>query len=146
MGEVPMADSSGIGALVRYIAHDDREASHLVGQYIEANGARLARRRARAIPLHTKGKHHDLLAIFNELKHFPEISIIRDRPSSSKSTRFGPRSIVLKLARVTLFWSTNAITGPSGLRSRARRTVPVGSTSPKPPSANVVPERPITRR
>jgi len=56
-----------IGALVRYIAHDDREASQLVGQYIEANGARLARRRARAIPLHTKGKHHDLLAIFNEL-------------------------------------------------------------------------------
>jgi hypothetical protein len=56
-----------IDALVRYVVHDDREASLLVGQYIEANGARLARRRARAIPLHTKGTHHDLLAIFNDL-------------------------------------------------------------------------------
>jgi hypothetical protein len=56
-----------IEALVRYVVNDDREASLLVGQYIEANGARLARRRARAIPLHAKGTHHDLLAIFNDL-------------------------------------------------------------------------------
>lgn len=56
-----------IDALVRYVARDDREASLLVGHYIEANGARLARRRARAIPLHTKGTHHDLTQIFNEL-------------------------------------------------------------------------------
>jgi hypothetical protein len=56
-----------IGALVRYVAHDDRASSQIVGQYIEANGARLARRRARAIPLHAKGKHHDLLTIFKEL-------------------------------------------------------------------------------
>jgi hypothetical protein len=56
-----------IGALVRYVAEDDRKASQIVGQYIEANGARLARRRPRAIPLHAKGKHHDLLTLFNEL-------------------------------------------------------------------------------
>lgn len=54
-------------ALVRYVARDDRAASQLVGEYIEANGARLARRRARAIPLVAKGKHHDLLQIFTEL-------------------------------------------------------------------------------
>lgn len=56
-----------LDALVRYVAGDDRAASQIVGQYIEANGARLARRRARAIPLVAKGKHHDLLQIFNEL-------------------------------------------------------------------------------
>ncbi|MBX3224520.1 MAG: hypothetical protein KF795_28660 [Labilithrix sp.] len=56
-----------IDALVRYVARDDRAASQIVGQYIEANGARLARRRPRAIPLHAKGDHHDLLSLFNDL-------------------------------------------------------------------------------
>lgn len=56
-----------VDALVRYVTRGDREASRVVGQYIESNGARLARRRARAIPLQAKGKHHDLLAIFREL-------------------------------------------------------------------------------
>ncbi len=54
-------------ALVRYVTRGDRLASIIVGNYIEANGARLARRRARAIPLFAKGNYHDLLAIFNEL-------------------------------------------------------------------------------
>src|SRR5688572_9936190 len=54
-------------ALVRYVVHGDRRASQVVGNYIEANGARLARRRPRAIPLEAKGKHHDLVAIFNDL-------------------------------------------------------------------------------
>jgi len=56
-----------VNALVRYVASGDRDASILVGNYIEANGARLARRRPRAIPLEAKGKCHDLLAIFNDL-------------------------------------------------------------------------------
>jgi hypothetical protein len=56
-----------IDALVRYVAKGDREASSLVGQYIEANGARLARRRPRAIPLVAQGKNHDLYKIFQEL-------------------------------------------------------------------------------
>ena len=56
-----------VNALVRYVTRGDRRASILVGNYIEANGARLARRRARAIPLVAKGVHHDLLAIFNDL-------------------------------------------------------------------------------
>lgn len=56
-----------VGALVRYLATDDREASQIVGHYIEANGGRLARRRPRAIPLMAKGKHHDLLGLFNDL-------------------------------------------------------------------------------
>ncbi len=56
-----------IDALVRYVTRDDRSASTIVGNYIEANGTRLARRRPRAIPLHTKGAQHDLLAIFEDL-------------------------------------------------------------------------------
>jgi len=56
-----------LDALVRYVARGEREASLLVGNYIEANGSRLARRRPRAIPLATKGERHDLLAIFEEL-------------------------------------------------------------------------------
>lgn len=56
-----------VDALVRYVVRGDRAASVLVGHFIEANGARLARRRPRAIPLEAKGKHHDLLAIFKDL-------------------------------------------------------------------------------
>ena len=56
-----------IDALVRYVARDDREASQIVGHYIEANGTRLARRRPRAIPLVARGANHDLLSIFNDL-------------------------------------------------------------------------------
>ena len=56
-----------VNALVRYVTRGDKRASELVGSYIEANGARLARRRPRAIPLVAKGNHHDLLAIFTEV-------------------------------------------------------------------------------
>jgi len=56
-----------IDALVRYVVKGDPSASQLVGRYIDANGDRLARRRPRAIPLLTKGKNHDLLALFNDL-------------------------------------------------------------------------------
>lgn len=56
-----------VDALVRYVTRDDKSASTLVGNYIEANSARLARRRPRAIPLFAKGDRHDLLAIFEDL-------------------------------------------------------------------------------
>jgi hypothetical protein len=55
-----------VRALVRYVTQGDRDASTYVGDYIEQNGARLARRR-RGVALLAKGKHHDLLPIFNEL-------------------------------------------------------------------------------
>jgi hypothetical protein len=53
-------------ALVRYVVNADRAASVYIGRYIEANSARLARR-SRSLSLHTKGKHHDLYAIFQDL-------------------------------------------------------------------------------
>ena len=56
-----------VNALVRYVTRGDKRASELVGNYIEMNGARLARRRPRAIPLLAKGTHHDLLALFQDI-------------------------------------------------------------------------------
>ena len=53
-------------ALVRYVAHDDPLASLRIGRFIESNGARLAPR-SRKQPLHTRGKRHDLYAIFQTL-------------------------------------------------------------------------------
>jgi hypothetical protein len=55
-----------VDALVRYLTRNDRDASAILGDYIDANAARLARR-SRKVPLVTKGKHHDLLAIFDDL-------------------------------------------------------------------------------
>lgn len=60
------APPSVVSALVRYVTSGEREASVYVGHYIEANGARLARR-SRGVPLLAKGKRHDLLAIFQQL-------------------------------------------------------------------------------
>jgi hypothetical protein len=53
-------------ALVRYVVSADRAASLYIGRYIEANGARLARR-SRGLNLSTRGRHHDLYALFNDL-------------------------------------------------------------------------------
>jgi len=55
-----------VDALVRYIAKGDPKASVLVGEYIEANAGRLARR-SRQVPLVTNGKRHDLLEILADV-------------------------------------------------------------------------------
>ncbi len=60
------APPSIVHALVRYVAHNDREASVRIGNYIEANGDRLTRR-ARNLTIVSSGKHHDLYRIFQEL-------------------------------------------------------------------------------
>ena len=54
-----------IDALVRYVTRGDRDASATLGDFIDDNGFRLARRK-RGAPLVTKGKHHDLLALFQK--------------------------------------------------------------------------------
>ncbi len=53
-------------ALVRYVTRDDRDASAILGDYIDANGFRVVRRKRNA-PLMTKGRNHDLLTLFNDL-------------------------------------------------------------------------------
>jgi hypothetical protein len=60
------APANVVDALVRYIVHGEREASALVGFYIESNTARLAPR-SRKLELLTKGKHHDLLDIMADV-------------------------------------------------------------------------------
>jgi hypothetical protein len=57
-----------VEALVRYLTREDRDASATLGDFIEASGSRLARRKRNA-PLVTRGKHHDLLSLFNDLNH-----------------------------------------------------------------------------
>jgi hypothetical protein len=105
-----------VNALVRYVTRGDKGASILVGNYIEANGARLARRRPRAIPLFAKGAHHDLLAIFNELneryfggachalitwgKKQPRRSPPGTTPPPRKAIRLGSYSNLERLIRI----------------------------------------------
>jgi hypothetical protein len=55
-----------VDALVRYVTRGDRDASATLGDYIDANGFRLARRKRNA-PLVTRGKHHDLLSLFQDI-------------------------------------------------------------------------------
>jgi hypothetical protein len=57
-----------VDALVRYVTQTrgDRDDSALLGDFIDDNGFRLARRKRNA-PLVSKGKHHDLLALHQKL-------------------------------------------------------------------------------
>ena len=55
-----------LDALVRYVTRGDRDASAALGDYIDANAFGLVRRKRNAA-LVSKGKHHDLLALFHEI-------------------------------------------------------------------------------
>ena len=54
-------------ALIKYVTRGDPAASQYVGSFIEANGGRLVKRSRRSAPLLVRGKHHDLLSIFDEI-------------------------------------------------------------------------------
>jgi hypothetical protein len=54
-------------ALVRYIVRGDRQASQIVGRYIDDNGHRIRAVRPVLTPLATKGNHHDLLTLFHDV-------------------------------------------------------------------------------
>lgn len=54
-------------ALIRYVAKADREASLLVGRYIEQNSHRIRAAQPFLRPLVTQGQHHDLMSIFATL-------------------------------------------------------------------------------
>jgi hypothetical protein len=54
-------------ALVRYIARDDRDASQIVGEYIDSNCFRIRAERPVTQPLHTAGQVHDLAAMLERL-------------------------------------------------------------------------------
>ena len=93
------APASVVDSLVRYVTKGDREASALLGDYIEENGFRLARRKRNA-PLVAKGRHHDLLRLFQDIneRYFDgsvnAVITWGKRPSSP-----GPRSASSRSAR-----------------------------------------------
>lgn len=61
------APSTVQNALVRYIAKNDRDASLVVGRFIEQNSHRIRAARPFLRPLSTQGRHHDLLSMFAAL-------------------------------------------------------------------------------
>jgi predicted metal-dependent hydrolase len=95
------AEPRVVRALARYVVHNDRRASTLLGEYIEENQhiIRQQVRRPRKFTLRTAGRHHDLQAIFERLNR----------------ERFGG---TLE-ARIT--W------GPVASRRRRRRSIKMGS-------------------
>jgi hypothetical protein len=60
------APSDVLDMLVLYLTRDDRIASARVGRFIEDASSRIVRHPPRS-SLDTKGKHHDLLAVFDEV-------------------------------------------------------------------------------
>lgn len=87
-------------ALVRYVAQGDREASGVVGSFIEKNSHRIRAARPFLLPITTQGAHHDVLSIFNGLndKYFGgtvDSLITWGRVGSRRSATGGRRSIKL---------------------------------------------------
>jgi hypothetical protein len=58
-----------VRALARYVVHNDRRASSVLGEYIERNKhiIRMQPRRPRQVTIRTTGRHHDLREIFDQL-------------------------------------------------------------------------------
>lgn len=90
-----------VRALARYVVHNDRRASTLLGEYIEQHQhiIRQQVRRPRRFRVRTAGRHHDLQAIFDRLN----------------AERFEGKLE----ARIT--W------GPATARRRRRRSIKMGS-------------------
>jgi hypothetical protein len=103
------APQATVDALVAYVARGDKVASARIGEYIEAHGDRLLRA-TRPSALRTKGKHHDLLAIFNEvnLRYFDGLAnpLItwgkggRKTAKARSTIKLGSYSAVERLIRV----------------------------------------------
>jgi hypothetical protein len=54
-------------ALVRYVVKSERDASQLVGKYIDANGHRIRATRPLSCKIRAQGEHHDLLELFQKI-------------------------------------------------------------------------------
>jgi hypothetical protein len=98
-----------VDALVRYVTRGDRDASATLGDFIDANGFRLARRKRNA-PLLTRGRHHDLMSLFDDVngRYFDgavnALITWGKRPTTStperKTIKLGSYSAVDRLIRV----------------------------------------------
>jgi hypothetical protein len=100
-----------LDALVRYVLEDHREASLLVGEFINANSHRIRASREVVGPVRTRGKVHDLVDIFSQVnaRYFDssltEVLITwgrRTQPRSKKRTtiKLGSYSAMERLVRV----------------------------------------------
>ena len=90
------APPSVVDALVRYIAAGDRDSSAIVGHFIEDNAHRLAPR-SRKLELCTRGAHHDLLAIFEDLdrRYFDgAVNAVITWGKGGRSRRADPRTTI----------------------------------------------------
>jgi hypothetical protein len=107
-----------LDALVRYVVHNDRQSSQVVGDFINRNGHRIRATRSASGPLRTAGKVHDLQRILDEVtdKYFggavADVLITwgrRTRPTAKRTTiKLGSYSTVERLVRIH----------PSGTSSR----------------------------
>ncbi len=63
------AEPRVVRALARYVVHNDRRASSLLGEFIEQNQSIIRRqlRRPRNVKIRTAGRFHDLQVIFDRL-------------------------------------------------------------------------------
>ncbi len=100
-----------LDALVRYVVHGDRQASQVVGAYIEANSFRIRASQPVPGPLRTKGRVHDLydaLSRVNESHFAGSVTDVlitwgrRTTPRGKKrrTIKLGSYSAVERLIRV----------------------------------------------
>jgi hypothetical protein len=101
-----------VDALVRYVVDGDREASLLVGDFIEKNSHRIRATRAARGPLRTKGRVHDLYAILDDVSQRylgsavpPDVLITwgrhtRANGSPRKTIKLGSYSATERMIRV----------------------------------------------
>lgn len=99
-------------ALVAYVVNGEREASQVIGDYIDQNLHRIRASRAVLGPLKTRGEVHDLLAILGELNNayfggaLSNVLITWGRNTRSavggerKSIKLGSYSAVERLIRI----------------------------------------------
>jgi hypothetical protein len=97
-------------ALVGYVVHSNREASQIVGEYIDQNLHRIRASRPVPGPLKTRGERHDLVAILAELNEdyfggtLSDVLVTWGRRTSQararKSIKLGSYSAVERLVRV----------------------------------------------
>jgi predicted metal-dependent hydrolase len=100
-----------VRALARYVVHNDPRASTLLGEFIEHNKhqIRIEPKRERRVVLRTRGRYHDLTAIFDRLnrEHFGgahEARItwgVARRPANWRSVKIGSYSVEDRLIRVS---------------------------------------------
>ena len=100
-----------LDALVDYVVDDDRDASQLVGAYIDANSHRIRAWRPVPGPLRTRGQVHDLLALHAQLNDvyfgssLSDLSITWGRRTSPRGNKrrtikLGSYSAVERLVRL----------------------------------------------